>query len=122
MSRGMIGPSLHHVEIGVPQGAPMALWLSRPPIHGRQAGSIPGHIGLIIRGSLRPSNGAVNRDSLYLVSAEAINPQLCTCPSANKQNFGPISFLVWPPKGQRESAISPELMTGSSQNIYHGYI
>jgi hypothetical protein len=33
-------------------------------------GSIPGHIGLIIRGSLRPSNGTVNRGSLYLVSMQ----------------------------------------------------
>jgi hypothetical protein len=30
----------------------------------------PGPIGLIIRGSLRPSNGTVNRGSLYLVSMQ----------------------------------------------------
>jgi hypothetical protein len=44
-------------------------WLSRPP--KRQVpGSIPGYIGLIIRGYLRPSNGTVSRGSLYLVSMQ----------------------------------------------------
>jgi hypothetical protein len=38
-------------------------------ISGR-SGSITGHIGLIIRGSLRPSNGTVNRGSLYPVSMQ----------------------------------------------------
>jgi hypothetical protein len=46
--------------------SPDGLWLSRPQVRG----SIPGHIGLIIRGSLRPSNGTVNRGSLYLLSMQ----------------------------------------------------
>jgi hypothetical protein len=38
----------------------------------KEQGSIPGHIGLIIHdGFLRPSNGTVNRGSLYLVSMKS---------------------------------------------------
>ena len=48
----------------------MAKWLSRPPSKQQVPGSNPDHIGLIIRGSLRPSNGTVNRGSLYLVSIQ----------------------------------------------------
>jgi hypothetical protein len=48
----------------------MASWLTRPPNKRQVQGSISGHIGLIIRGSLRPSKGTVNRGSLYLVSMQ----------------------------------------------------
>jgi hypothetical protein len=57
-----------------PPGAPMAYNGYRVRLIERQVpGSIPGHIGLIIRGSLpvyAPSNGAVSRGSLCLVSMQ----------------------------------------------------
>jgi hypothetical protein len=52
--------SFEHIYILEPQ------WLLRPP----NKRHILGHIGLIISGSLRPSNGTVNRGSLYLVSMQ----------------------------------------------------
>jgi hypothetical protein len=48
----------------------MDKWLSHPPNKRQVPGSIPGYIRLIIRGSLRPSNGTANRGSLYLVSMQ----------------------------------------------------
>jgi hypothetical protein len=48
----------------------MAKWLLCLPNKRQVPGSIPGHIGLIIQGSLRLSNGTVNHGSLYLVSMQ----------------------------------------------------
>jgi hypothetical protein len=43
----------------------------------------------------------------------------------SQTNFGPIWFLSWPPGAKTEntkSAITPQLMAGSSPNFYHWYI
>jgi hypothetical protein len=93
------------------------LFLARLPRHKKSYNSWTGYAI-----TWRPSISRAR-----FVTAGTIDPKLCTYVPLGlvrvtyRPNFGPVWFLVWPPKTQK-STMTPELMAGSSPNFYHRYI